>query len=166
MNQLRPRHFWNTFSSKGGEEHNASVDQQSEGSHNSGSEGDLSPPSTVDGSGDGGNGGNRGANDISTSESSKPSSRYVNPTMPDHNSRRGEDYEEETIAHTYRRLNKAEDKATKAPPYYDNQVAYRYADEQQMSSTFTTPAYFNWSCGSDSHDGSPYNYGYNQTNAD
>ncbi|KAJ8434364.1 hypothetical protein Cgig2_031610 [Carnegiea gigantea] len=35
-----------------------SVDQQSEGIQNSGSGGDLSPPSSCDGSGDGGNGGN------------------------------------------------------------------------------------------------------------
>ncbi|KAJ8425595.1 hypothetical protein Cgig2_027153 [Carnegiea gigantea] len=66
-----------------------SVDQQFEGTHNSGSGGDSSPPSTADGSGDGGNGGNRCANDIGTSQSSRPSSRDVNPTMSDHNSRRG-----------------------------------------------------------------------------
>ncbi|KAJ8433586.1 hypothetical protein Cgig2_012599 [Carnegiea gigantea] len=135
--------------------------QQSEGTHNSGFGGDLSPPSTADGSGDGGNGGNRGANNIGTSQSSRPSSKDVNPTMSDHNSRR-----EETIAHTYPRLRKAKDKANKVPPNYDNQVARRCPAEQQMPSTFIALAYCNWSCGSDSYDGSPYNYGYNQTNAD
>jgi len=86
--------------------------------------------------------------------------------MSDHNSRRGEEYEEETIAHTYRRLRKAKDKASIALPDYDNQVAHRCPDEQQMSSTFTAPAYCNWSCGSHSYDGGLYNYGYNQTNAE
>ncbi|KAJ8441029.1 hypothetical protein Cgig2_027372 [Carnegiea gigantea] len=167
----RPRYFWNTFSSKavkntmpekerpgfegddlhwldvdGQEEYDImnidndkdrqlgaspsfhySVDQQSEG---------------------GGNGGDRGTNDIVTSQSSRPSLRDINPTMSDHNSRRGEEYEEETIAHTYHRLRKAKDKATKAPPYYDNQVAHSYVDKQQMPSTFTAPGYCNWSCGS------------------
>ncbi|KAJ8446897.1 LOW QUALITY PROTEIN: hypothetical protein Cgig2_013198 [Carnegiea gigantea] len=119
----------------------------------------------LDGSGDGGNGGNRGGNDpYDTSQSSKPSSRDVSPIMSDHNSRKGEEYEEETIAHTYHRLKKAKDKVTKVLPNYDNHVTHRYTDEQQMPSTFTAPAYCNWSCGSDSRDGGPYNYGYNQTN--
>ncbi|KAJ8433585.1 hypothetical protein Cgig2_012598 [Carnegiea gigantea] len=143
-----------------------SVDQQSEGTHNNRSGGDLSPPSTADGSGDGGNGSNQGANNIGTSQSSRPSSRDVNPTMSDHNSRRGQEYEEETIAHTYPRLRKAKDKASKAPPNYDNQVVHRCLDEQHMPSTFIAPPYCNWSCGSDSYDGGPYNYGYNQTNTD
>ncbi|KAJ8420576.1 hypothetical protein Cgig2_019034 [Carnegiea gigantea] len=141
---------------------NTMPDQQSQGTHNSGSGGDLSPPSTADGSGDGGNGGNRGVNDIGTSQSSRPSLRDINRTKPDHNSRRGEEYEEETIGHTFRHLRKAKDKASKAPPDYDSQVAHRCPAEQQMPSTFNC----NWSCGSDSYDGGLYNYGYNQTNAD
>ncbi|KAJ8440945.1 hypothetical protein Cgig2_020487 [Carnegiea gigantea] len=165
VQRARAGHFWNTFSLKGSEEHNASVDEQSQCTHNSGSGGDLSLPSTADGSGDGGNGDNQGVNDIGTSQSSRPSSRDINPTMSDHNSRRGEEHEEETIAHTYRRLRKAKDKASKAPPDYDNQVTHRCPDEQQMPSTFTAPANCNWSYGSDSYDASPYNYGYDQTNA-
>ncbi|KAJ8441012.1 hypothetical protein Cgig2_021376 [Carnegiea gigantea] len=141
---------------------NTTPDQQSQGTHNSGSGGDLSPPSTADGR----NGGNRGVNDIGTSQSSRPSSRDINPTMSDHNSRRREGYEEETIVHTYRRLRKAKGKASKAPPDYDNQVAHRCPNEQQMPSTFTAPAYCNWSYDFDSYDGGPYNYGCNQTNAD
>ncbi|KAJ8433126.1 hypothetical protein Cgig2_004864 [Carnegiea gigantea] len=43
------------------------VDQQSEGTYNNESGGDLSHPSSRDGSGDGGNGGNRGGNDIGIS---------------------------------------------------------------------------------------------------
>ncbi|KAJ8436088.1 LOW QUALITY PROTEIN: hypothetical protein Cgig2_011910 [Carnegiea gigantea] len=101
---------------------NTMPDQQSEGTHNSGSGSDLSPPSTADGSGDGGNRGNRGANNIVTSQSSRPSSRDINPIMSDHNSRRGEEHEEEIIAHTYYRLRKAKDKPSKAPPNYDNQM--------------------------------------------
>ncbi|KAJ8422636.1 hypothetical protein Cgig2_028507 [Carnegiea gigantea] len=155
--RARSRHFWNTFSSK--------ADQQSQCTDNSGSGGDLSPPSTADGSGDRGNGGNRRANDIGTSQSSRPSSRDVNPIMSDHNSKRGEEYEKETIAHTYRRLRKVKDKASNALPNYDNQVAHKRPDEQQISSTFTMPAYCNWSCGSNNYNGGPYNYGYNQTNA-
>ncbi|KAJ8420093.1 hypothetical protein Cgig2_027349 [Carnegiea gigantea] len=136
------------------------------GTHNSASGDNLSPPSTVDGSGDGENGGNRGTNDIGTSQSFRPSSRDVNRTMSDHNGKRGEEYEEETIAHTYRRLRKAKDNATKGPPNYNNQVVHRYADEQQMPSTFTPPGYCNWSCGSNNYDNGQYNYGYNQTNTD
>ena len=143
-----------------------SVDQQSQGTHNSGSGDDLSPPSTADGSGDGGNGGNQGVNATGTSQSSRPSSRDINPNMFDHNSRRSEEYEEETIAHTYRRLRKAKDKASKAPSDYDNQVAHGCPDEQQMPSTFTAAVNCNWSCDSDSYDTGSYNYGYDQTNAD
>jgi len=137
--------------------------QQSKGTHNSGSGGDVSPPSSGDGSRDGGNG---GTNNIGTSQSSRPSSRDVHPTMSDHNNKRSKEYEEETIAHTYRRHRKAKYKATNAPPNYDNQGAHKYADEQQMPSTFTKSGYCNWSCSSDSYDGGLYNYGYNQTGVD
>ncbi|KAJ8434365.1 hypothetical protein Cgig2_031611 [Carnegiea gigantea] len=86
--------------------------------------------------------------------------------MSNHNDRRGEECEQETIAHTYHCFRKAKDKATKAPPSYDSQAAYRYADEQQIPSTFIALGYYNWSCGSDSYDGGPYDYVYNQTNTD
>ncbi|KAJ8449976.1 hypothetical protein Cgig2_029338 [Carnegiea gigantea] len=145
---------------------NTMPDQQSQGTHNSGSGGDLSPPSTADGSGDGGNGGNQGVNATGTSQSSRPSLRDINPTMSDHNSRRGEEYKEETIAHTYRRLRKAKDKASKPSIDYDNQVAHGCPAEQQTPSTFTAPVNCNWSCGSNSYDAGPYNYGYDQINAD
>ncbi|KAJ8430739.1 hypothetical protein Cgig2_009630 [Carnegiea gigantea] len=135
-----------------------SAHQQSEGTHNSGFGGDLSPPSSGDGSTDGGNG---GTNIIDTSQSSRLSSRDVHPIMSDHNNKRSEEYEEETIAHTYRHRRKTKHKATKAPPNYDNQVINKYADEQQMPSTFTRSGYCNWSCGSDSYNGGSYNYGYN-----
>ncbi|KAJ8439046.1 LOW QUALITY PROTEIN: hypothetical protein Cgig2_014466 [Carnegiea gigantea] len=77
--------------------------------HNNGFGGDLTPLSSGDGSG------NRGTNDIGTFQSSRPSSTDVSPTMSDHNGRRGEKYEEVTIAHAYRCLRKAKDKETKAP---------------------------------------------------
>ena len=67
-----------------------SVDQQSEGTHNSRSRGHLSPPSSANGSEDRGNEGNAGTNDIGTSQSFRPTSIDVNPTMSDHNGRRDE----------------------------------------------------------------------------
>ncbi|KAJ8432938.1 hypothetical protein Cgig2_021269 [Carnegiea gigantea] len=87
------------------------------GTHNNGFGGNLSPPSSCDGRGDGGNG---GANDIGNSQSSRPCSRDVNPTIFDYNDRRGAKYEGEKIVHTYYRLRKAKDKATTGPPNYEN----------------------------------------------
>ncbi|KAJ8432198.1 hypothetical protein Cgig2_013740 [Carnegiea gigantea] len=95
--------------------------QQSEDTHNSGSEGDLSPPSSCDISGDRGNGGNGGASDIGNSQYSRQSSRGINPTKSNHNGKRDQEYKEETIAYTHPLLKKAKDKATKAPPNYKKQ---------------------------------------------
>ncbi|KAJ8433127.1 hypothetical protein Cgig2_004865 [Carnegiea gigantea] len=86
--------------------------------------------------------------------------------MFDHNGRRGEEYEEEIIAHIYHRLRKVNNKATRAQPNYENQAAHKYIDEQQMPFNFTERGYCNWSCVSHSYDGGPYNCGYNQIDVD
>ncbi|KAJ8424642.1 hypothetical protein Cgig2_009122 [Carnegiea gigantea] len=96
--------FWNTFNSKGNEE-------DMSGTINSGNERE---------SGGRRNGSNRGANYIGTSQSSRPSSRDINPVMSDHNGRSSQEYEEKTIAYTYCHLRKANVKAIKAPPTYEN----------------------------------------------
>ncbi|KAJ8442374.1 hypothetical protein Cgig2_018630 [Carnegiea gigantea] len=139
-----------------------SVDQQSERTHDSGSGGDLSPPS-------GGDGmemeGMEGMEVLMILVLLNPLECFQETlTPPCHIG--GEEYEEKTIAHTCRRLRKTKNQATKASPNYDNQVTRGYAHEQQIPSTFTETSYCNWSCGSDSYDGGPYNYGYNQTDAD
>jgi len=143
-----------------------SVDQASEGTHNNGSGDDLTPLNSGDGSagggesGDGGDGGYGGAYHDGTSQSSRPSSRDINATLSDHNDRRSQEYEEEPIAHTFRRLRKAKDKSTRTQPHCADVGAHGYTDDQQMPPSFTMPAHCNWSCGSDSYDGGPYNYGY------
>ncbi|KAJ8442373.1 hypothetical protein Cgig2_018629 [Carnegiea gigantea] len=128
--------------------------------------GDLSPPSSGDENGDRGNGGNGGTNILVLLNLLDCLQETLTQLCHDHNGKSGEEYEEKTIAHTDRRLRKVKNQATKAPLNYDNQVTHGCADEQQIPSTFTGTSYCNWSYGSDSYDGDPYNYGSNQTNVD
>ncbi|KAJ8437254.1 hypothetical protein Cgig2_004647 [Carnegiea gigantea] len=70
--------------------------------YSSGSGGNLKPPSNRDGSGDGG----MEAMEVQMILD-------INPNISDHNGRRCQEYQEETIAYTYRRLIKAKDKQPK-----------------------------------------------------
>ena len=52
--------------------------------------------------------------------------------MSEHNDRRGQEYEEGTIAHACRRHRKAKDKTTRTPPNYADEAVHGYTYDQQM----------------------------------